>query len=193
MQKNTQKHRHQKIYTKTLAHPKTLADTKTLAHPKTLADTKTLAHPKTIQKHWPSDVFATLARNTSPSCPVSLHGLTEHHSFGCAPCPRRIAASAEIRDTGMPQARATLSHTVSIFCCPLHTRSFHVERLVQQAQPHILQGHLVLLAVTRLRNLQHLPLPHAVLQESAVPLQRVHNQGRESPASSHGDPPRGIP
>jgi hypothetical protein len=36
------------IFTKTLAHPKTLADTKTLAHPKTLADVKTLAHGKIL-------------------------------------------------------------------------------------------------------------------------------------------------
>jgi hypothetical protein len=45
MQKrNTQKYKRLKIYTKTLAHPKTLADAKTLAHPKYLADAKTLAH-----------------------------------------------------------------------------------------------------------------------------------------------------
>jgi hypothetical protein len=37
-----------KLYQKTLAHPKNLADTKTLAHPKCLADAKNLAHPKSL-------------------------------------------------------------------------------------------------------------------------------------------------
>jgi hypothetical protein len=36
------------IFTKTLAHPKTLAGTKTLAPSKSLADGKNLAHPKSL-------------------------------------------------------------------------------------------------------------------------------------------------
>jgi hypothetical protein len=58
LNKNAEKYRSHNIYTKTLAHPKTLAplkslaDAKNLAHPKTLAplkslaDAKNLAHPK---------------------------------------------------------------------------------------------------------------------------------------------------
>jgi hypothetical protein len=53
MQKNIRKYRHCYIYTKTLAHPKTLepsklADAKTIAHPKSLADAKKLAHGKIL-------------------------------------------------------------------------------------------------------------------------------------------------
>jgi hypothetical protein len=54
MQKNIQKYRRRKIYTKTLAYPKTLAPSKSLvnaknlAHPKSLADAKNLVHPKSF-------------------------------------------------------------------------------------------------------------------------------------------------
>jgi hypothetical protein len=48
MQKNIQKYRRHKIYTKTLAHPKNLAPGKNLAHPKSLAPGKNLAHPKSL-------------------------------------------------------------------------------------------------------------------------------------------------
>jgi hypothetical protein len=47
MQKNTQKYRRCKIYIKTMAHPKSLADGKNLAHPKSL-DAKNLALPKSL-------------------------------------------------------------------------------------------------------------------------------------------------
>jgi hypothetical protein len=48
MQKNIQKYRHRKRYTKTLAHPKILAPGKYLAHPKSLGPGKNLAHPKSL-------------------------------------------------------------------------------------------------------------------------------------------------
>jgi hypothetical protein len=48
MQKNIQKYRHQKTCTKTLAHPKSLADGKNLVHPKSLADGKNLAPGKIL-------------------------------------------------------------------------------------------------------------------------------------------------
>jgi hypothetical protein len=60
MEKNIQKCRRRKIYTKhwriqkntgdtvILAHPKSLADAKNLAHPKSLADAKNLMHPKSL-------------------------------------------------------------------------------------------------------------------------------------------------
>jgi hypothetical protein len=52
MQKNIQKYRHRKIYTKTLTHPlapsKSLADGKNLAHPISLAGGKNMAHPKSL-------------------------------------------------------------------------------------------------------------------------------------------------
>ncbi len=76
-----------------------------------------------------SNTLAILARNPSSCRPAVLHGLTWHQSLGRTLSPKWVVASAEIRDTGMFQARAAVSHTVSVICRPLHTRNFHVDRL----------------------------------------------------------------
>ncbi len=76
-----------------------------------------------------SNTLAILARNPSSCRPAALHGLTWHQSLGRSVSPSRVAASADIRDTGMFHACTAVSHTVSVICRPLHTRNFHVDRL----------------------------------------------------------------
>jgi hypothetical protein len=99
----------------------------------------------------------------------------------------------------MSQARTTLSHTVS--CCPLHTRSFHMDRLVQLelslTSPRVISLHWRSQLVATAGSLRQ--LCPAACPTSTCCSGEVRSTAPACPqpklgslASSHGDLPRGI-